>query len=215
VAAIVALIVFRIFMPYAFDGLLRFDDRWTANMNTVQQLNSGEDPGAARHPMVDRTPLVFPWINIVFWGMGLPLGLAAWIGWAWAAWQTFVTPYLRRRHGKVADWIIGVAQSRHLLIWIWITGYFVWMGSTWVKSIRYELPIYPFLSILAAAGLFAFLDWAFRARRSTVWRAISIAALAFVIVGAYSWALPSPTFIGRRRRVSLPRSGSMTACLRR
>ncbi len=45
-----------------------------------------------------------------------------------------------------ADWISGVAQSRHLLIWMWITGYFVWMGSAWVKSIRYQLPIYPFLS---------------------------------------------------------------------
>ncbi|HSD85418.1 MAG TPA: glycosyltransferase family 39 protein, partial [Anaerolineae bacterium] len=97
VAGIVALLVFRIFMPYAFDGLLRLDDRWMANMNTVQRLNSGEDPGGP--PGIqwsDRTPLVFPWINIVFWGMGLPLGLAAWIGWAWAAWQTFVTPYLKR-----------------------------------------------------------------------------------------------------------------------
>ena len=176
-------------MPYAFDGLLRFDERWTANMTTVQRLNSGEDPGGP--PGIqwsDRTPLVFPWINIVFWGMGLPLGLAAWIGWAWAAWQMFLTPYLRNRHGKIADWIIGVAQSRHLLIWIWITGYFVWMGSTWVKSIRYQLPIYPFLSILAAAALIALLDWAFRARRSTLWRALSIAIVALVIVGTYGWA---------------------------
>ena len=96
VAAIIALITFRIFMPYAFDGLLRFDERWTGNMTTAQRLNSGEDPGGP--PGVqwsDRTPLVFPWINIVFWGMGVPLGLAAWFGWAWAAWQTFLTPYLQ------------------------------------------------------------------------------------------------------------------------
>jgi YYY domain-containing protein len=189
VAAIVALIFFRIFMPYAFDGLLRFDDRWTANMNTIQRLNSGEDPGGP--PGIqwsDRTPLVFPWVNIVFWGMGLPLGLAAWISWAWATWQTYVTPYLRNRHGKVADWLSGVAQSRHLLIWIWVTGYFVWMGSTFVKSIRYQLPIYPFLSIFAAAGLVALLDRAMRTRRAVLWRAISIAVMALVVVGTYAWA---------------------------
>jgi hypothetical protein len=189
VAAIVALITFRIFMPYAFDGLLHFDERWTANMDWAQRINSGEDPGGP--PGIQwsaRTPLVFPWVNIVFWGMGLPLGLTAWIGWAWAAWQTFLTPYLKNRHGKIADWISGVAQSRHLLIWIWVTGYFVWMGSAWVKSIRYQLPIYPFLSILAAAVLIAFLEWAFRARRATLWRAVSIAVVAFVIVGAYGWA---------------------------
>lgn len=189
VAAIIALITFRIFMPYAFDDFLHFDERWTNNMTTAQRLNSGEDPGGP--PGIqwsERTPLVFPWVNIVFWGMGLPLGLAAWISWAWAAWQTFVTPYLRNRHGKIMDWISGVAQSRHLLIWLWVTGYFVWMGSAWVKSIRYQLPIYPFLSIIAAAGLIALLDWAFRARRATLWRAISIAVVAFVIVGAYGWA---------------------------
>jgi YYY domain-containing protein len=176
-------------MPYAFDGLLRFDERWSSNMAYAQKLNSGEDPGGP--PGIqwsDRTPLVFPWVNNVFWGMGLPLGLAAWIGWAWAAWQTFITPYLRNRHGRIMDWIGGVAQSRSLLIWLWVTGYFVWMGSAWVKSIRYQLPIYPFLSILAAAGLVALLDRAARARRATLWRAVSIAVTALVIIGAYGWA---------------------------
>ena len=50
------------------------------------------------------------------------------------------------------------------------------------------MPIYPFLSIFTAAGVLAFIDWAFHARRSTIWRAVSIAAAAFVIVGAYGWA---------------------------
>ncbi len=189
VAGFAALITFRLFMPYAFDGLLRFDERWSSNMSYAQKLNSGEDPGGP--PGIqwsDRTPLVFPWVNIVFWGMGVPLGLAAWIGWAWAAWQTFITPYLKNRHGKISAWLSGVAQSRHLLIWLWVAGYFLWMGSTWVKSIRYQLPIYPFLSILAAAGLVALLDRAARARRQTVWRAVSIGVIVFVIVGAYGWA---------------------------
>ena len=130
VAAIVTLITVRIFMPYAFDGLLHFDERWTNNMTYIRTLVSGEDPGGPPGiQWADRTAFVFPWINIVFWGMGVPLGLAAWLSWAWAAWQTFITPYRKNRHGKLIDWISGVAQSRHLLIWIWITGYFAWQGS--------------------------------------------------------------------------------------
>ncbi len=190
VAAIFALITFRIFMPYAFDGLWRFDERWTSNMDYARRLNSGEDPGGPPGVQwTNRPAIVFPWINIVFWGMGVPLGLTAWFSWAWAAWQTFIAPYKRNRHGKVADWLQGVAQSRHLLIWVWVGAYFVWMGTSWVKSIRYQLPIYPFMTLLAAAGLMALVDWAARrASRRALWRALSIAVLAVVVVGTYGWA---------------------------
>ena len=190
VAGFAALITFRLFMPYAFEGLLSFDPRWSGNMTYIRTLVSGEDPGGP--PGVQwtaRAPIIFPWINIVFWGMGVPLGLAAWAGWAWAAWQMLLTPYFKNRHGKFGAWFRAVVQSRHLLVWLWITGYFVWQGSQWVKSIRYQLPIYPFLSLLAAAGLWALLDWAFRARRrAALWRTLAIALTAFVIVGAYGWA---------------------------
>jgi YYY domain-containing protein len=190
VAGFAALITFRLFMPYAFEGLLSFDPRWSSNMTYIRALVSGEDPGGP--PGVQwtaRTPFIFPWINIVFWGMGLPLGLAAWTGWAWATWQTVLTPYLKNRQGKLGEWFRNVMQSRHLLVWLWVTGYFVWQGSQWVKSIRYQLPIYPFLALLAAAGLVAFLDWAFRARRfSTLWRVASVATITVVVIGAYGWA---------------------------
>jgi hypothetical protein len=190
VAGVFALIAFRIFMPYAFDGLLSFDPRWTRNMDYARRLNSGEDPGGPPGVQwTNRPAIVFPWINVVFWGLGIPLGIAAWLSWAWAAWQIFLTPYLRNRHGKVVDWIISVAQSRHLLIWIWVTGYFFWMGSSWVKSIRYQLPIYPFLTLLAAAGLMALLEWAKRrVSHAKLWRAASVAVVAVVLLGTYAWA---------------------------
>jgi YYY domain-containing protein len=190
VAGLLALLAFRIFMPYAFDGLLSFDPRWQSNMDYARRLNSGEDPGGPPGVQwTNRPALIFPWINIVFYGLGVPLGLAAWLSWVWAAWQIFLAPYLRNRHGKIVDWIIGVTQSRHLLIWIWVTGYFFWMGSSWVKSIRYQLPIYPFLTLLAAAGLIALYDWARRrVSHAQMWRAVSIAVVAVVLLGTYAWA---------------------------
>jgi hypothetical protein len=33
-------------------------------------------------------PIIFPGLNMVVWGMGLPLGVAAWVGWAVLGWQT-------------------------------------------------------------------------------------------------------------------------------
>lgn len=190
IAAVAAAIVFRIFMPYAFDGLLKFDERWSNNMNYIRTLISGEDPGGPPGVQwTDRTPIVFPLINIVFWGMGVPLGVAAWLGWAYAAWQTFITPYRKHRHGSIWDWLSEVAKSRHLLIWVWVSAYFVWQGSQWVKSIRYQLPIYPFLTLFAAAGLIALWDWARQpARRSALRRGLASASIAVVVLGAYGWA---------------------------
>ncbi|MGE0806095.1 MAG: DUF2298 domain-containing protein, partial [Burkholderiaceae bacterium] len=39
------------------------------------------------------------------------------------------------------------------LVWCWVAGYFFWMGQQWVASMRYFLPIYPALCLLAAGWL--------------------------------------------------------------
>ncbi|MFN8597566.1 MAG: glycosyltransferase family 39 protein [Anaerolineae bacterium] len=69
VATVAAVIVFRIFMPYAFDGLFKFDERWTNNMNYIRSLvSTGDDPGGPPGVQwTNRPPIVFSWINIVFW----------------------------------------------------------------------------------------------------------------------------------------------------
>ena len=69
--------------------------------------------------------------------MGLPLGLAAWAGFGWAAWRAF----------RKGEW------RAHLIPLVWTGGYFFFMGTRWVKSIRYFLPIYPFLCLLAGWAL--------------------------------------------------------------
>ena len=67
VALAIALITFRVCMPYAFDGLLSFDERWTGNMQYIQTVISGEDPGGPPGVQwTDRAPIVFPWVNMVF-----------------------------------------------------------------------------------------------------------------------------------------------------
>ncbi|MGH2522818.1 MAG: DUF2298 domain-containing protein, partial [Anaerolineales bacterium] len=77
---------------------------------------------------------------MVVWGMGLPLGLLAWAGLGWAAWRSF----------KAGD---SDAWRAHLLPLVWAGGYFLFMGTRWVKSVRYFLPIYPFMALFAAWAL--------------------------------------------------------------
>ncbi|HEY4723652.1 MAG TPA: DUF2298 domain-containing protein, partial [Anaerolineae bacterium] len=177
VACIVAVIIFRVFQPYAFDGLFSLDTRFKDNMNTISQQMTGDVSSNPDVQWTARTPIVFPWVNMVVWGLGVPLGLAAWAGWAFAAFEIL----------KGRRWLT------HLLPWVWVAGYFAWQGSQWVKSMRYLLPIYPFLILFAAVGLVALWD-RFRPRtidgrrRSMVRGLSSLALIGLVIVGTYVWA---------------------------
>jgi len=117
--------------------------------------------------------VVFPWVNMVLWGLGLPLGLAAWAGLALAAWRTV----------RYREW------AAHLLPLSWAGGYFLFMSTRFVKSIRYFLPIYPFMALLAAWLLM----WLWRRSRvtgdSVAWRAVPRAKLAQIGAAAAIWVV--------------------------
>ncbi|MCX8067730.1 MAG: DUF2298 domain-containing protein [Anaerolineae bacterium] len=145
-ALVGAFVAFRLAQPYAFMGPgffgLRLNPQWLRNMAEVRGLMSGAVDTYPGHQWTNRLPLVFPWVNMVFWGMGLPLGLAAWAGWGAAG-----IGLLRRwrREGFLA-----FLTDPILLPWLWGTGYFLYQGTQWVKSVRYLLPVYPAFVLLAA-----------------------------------------------------------------
>lgn len=143
VAGLVAVLTFRVTQPMSFRAktgnttLLTItpNQEWLDSMAVASAESSGEGGGPPGEQWTNRPALIFPWVNMVLWGMGLPLGLTAWAGFAWAAWRS-------ARPGD--DW------KMHALPLIWAGGYFLFMGTRWVKSVRYFLPIYPFLILLAA-----------------------------------------------------------------
>jgi YYY domain-containing protein len=155
---IVAFAVFRVAQPYAFGGTTLADfslsEQWRDNMRQIRLLMSGDADTPPGHQWANRTPFVFPFVNMVVWGMGLPLGIAAWVGWAFAALQ--VIRCLTSR-------VDGAAVRAHLLPVAWIGGLFLWQGMQYVQSMRYLLPIYPMLAMMAAWLLWWLVDWA-RAR---------------------------------------------------
>ena len=130
IAAVVSFIVFRIFQPYAFKGL-GINPNW---LSTMQQLTA-QSNGDADVPFAlqwARRSHLFSFTNLTVWGLGLPLGILAWLGFIWMAWR------------------ILKGGLRHVLLWGWTAIYFGWQSLAFNPTMRYQLPIYPLLCMLAA-----------------------------------------------------------------
>ncbi|MGC9469076.1 MAG: DUF2298 domain-containing protein [Anaerolineae bacterium] len=187
-AGFLAAVAFRCMQPYAFTGPgfwgLRLNPDWIATMKDIQQLMQGLRDVPFGHQWTARAPIIFPWRNMVVWGLGIPLGLAAWIGWLVVG----VDMLLRRRW-----W--------HLVPWIWATGFFAYQATQWVKSMRYLLPVYPMFALFAGWIVTQGIDrlkpplegqgrhlQAPRAWRGVLVRLLGVLAPAIVLLGAVGWA---------------------------
>lgn len=180
-SGMLAAFAFRIAQPYAFAGPgfldVRINPSWMDTMKSAQDMASGLRDAPFGHQWTARTPIVFPFINMVFWGMGLPLGIAAWVGWGLMFWQL-----VRKR-----EW-------QHLLLWIWGTIFFLYQGTLWVKSMRYLLPVYPVFTTFGAWTLVRGAQWAWEwTRLALLWRKIARGLLLIlpvgVLAGTVVWAL--------------------------
>jgi len=144
VSALVCLITFRVFQPYAFAGPGLFDfalnEQWMKTIASQRHL-SGIDADWPPAMQWARRNILFAGKNLVFWGLGIPLGLIAWCGFFWAGWR-----------------IIKGQWKSLLLLWLWVALYFSWQSSVTNPTMRYQLPIYPGLAIFASWALFRILD---------------------------------------------------------
>ena len=136
-AALVSLVTFRLFQPYAFKSFsLALNPAWLDNLASLGSLASGETDFPPGMQWANRTPVWFSFKNLVLHGMGLPLGVLAWGGWGWALARTIR-----------GDW------RRHLIPVAWTGLYFLGRSVGFVTAMRYELPVYPTLALLAAWAL--------------------------------------------------------------
>ncbi|NPV68484.1 MAG: hypothetical protein HPY64_15175 [Anaerolineae bacterium] len=177
-AALVSVVVFRLAQPYAFAGPSIFgilpNMDWWRQMQEVNRQVSGQADFPPNHQWASRIPYLFSWQNMVLWGMGLPLGLTAWVGWAAAGWQI-----LRGRR----QWM------RHLLPFCWVVVYYGWQGGGWVMTMRYYMPLYPLLALFAAWALITLVRWAWVRHGSTLLaRGGALALLSLVTVFTLVWA---------------------------
>ena len=208
-AAIVALIVFRMFQPYAANGpnfisltLPKFETnrgavnmlldvalswagginpKFADNMLYISQLVAGQQDYPPGHQWTNRPSYIFPFENMVLWGLGLPLGLAAWAGFAFALYR-----------------LIRYREWQHLLIVVWVGVTFGYTGQQWVKTMRYFLQIYPFLALLAGYFLVAIWDHASRFTHHVLRARVAAAIIALIVIGyTLFWATAFTTIYTR------------------
>ena len=130
---LITFLVFHIFQPYAFNGLFRINPHFIDSIKTLQLYSrpDGNFPPAVQ--WLSKTPLLFSLQNIVFWGLGLPIFIV------------FVISLFKTKFLKVSPFI------NFALIWLLLI--YFYQGSQFAHSMRYFLPIYPFICLLVGIYL--------------------------------------------------------------
>ncbi|MEY2818544.1 MAG: hypothetical protein RL275_2007 [Chloroflexota bacterium] len=128
------IISFRIFQPYAFDGIL-LSKQWVEGIAEQRTQATGKADLPWNLQWARRTHL-YSFENLTVWGLGLPLGILAWVGFLFMGWRILKGNY------------------HHLLLWGWTALYFGWQSMQFNPTMRYQLPIYPLLAMMAAWFIF-------------------------------------------------------------
>ncbi|MCD4673362.1 MAG: DUF2298 domain-containing protein [Anaerolineaceae bacterium] len=178
--AVVSLITFRIFQPYAFNGPGFFgfglNPDW---IETIKQLAAQTSGDVDFPPALQwaRRPIWFSGQNMILWGLGLPLGTLAWSGFIGMGWRM-----LRRNEWRI-----------HAVLWGWTAIYFTWQSFNGNPTMRYQLPVYPALAVIAAWAIFALWEWVkereVRKNIQSGWQRAAVIGLGFVVLaGTFAWA---------------------------
>ena len=128
---ICALIFAFLFMPYAFIDYVQFLSDVTA------QVRMNSDPYVFPYTLqyVGTMPYIYYLKNIFIWGLGPVISILALVG------------LLRNRSYK-----------KHALFFLFYLIYFIVIGKSAVKFMRYMLLMYPFFAIMAGYGVHVILN---------------------------------------------------------
>lgn len=149
-AGFVAIWTFRFGQPYAFADStpfsFRLNPQWTADLGFWQRAQAGSVDLPPSIQWAERTPVLFILDNLVRWGMGPGMGLAALAGLALLIARIVVA----RRWPSW--WLLGIAG--------WVLFHILLFGTSLGKAQRYLLPAYPLLAVLAGMTLDRLIAWA-------------------------------------------------------
>jgi len=129
-------LIFRFLQPHIF--LQSSWLNWRPHpqfVNNLKELQHFSDPESWFPPAVqwkNTIPVLFPLKNIIIWGLGLPLGLL------------FIIAFIKNLL------ILHRQKLSFFLVHIWILILLVYQGSQTSKTMRYFLPIYPYIAIVVA-----------------------------------------------------------------
>jgi len=180
-AAVLSFVSFRIGQPYAFNGPGFFNfginQTWWSGLQSLRAQASGavDFPPALQWA---RRPITFSGRNLVAWGLGWPLGIFTGL-----AYLGMGISILRKD-----EW------QKHLSFWVFTGLYFVWQSISWVRTMRYQVLIYPLLTLIAGWGLQRLLSACCDIRlgrykiKSSLIRVVGIVLTVVIILGTAVWA---------------------------
>lgn len=134
---IVSFLVIKVANPYIFASQNILDVRpnplFINNIKTLKAISSRESPFPPNVQWINKLPVIFPLQNLIIFGVGAPLFTIFIFG----IFQSFKTR---------SKFIFGS-------ILLWIFGFFIYQGIQTATTMRYFIPIYPFIAIFSGLGL--------------------------------------------------------------
>jgi 4-amino-4-deoxy-L-arabinose transferase-like glycosyltransferase len=139
-----------LFMPYAYLEFKKF----FADVSAQIKMNS--DPYIFPYTLqyVGTTPYLYYLKNIFWWGLGPIISVLSLLGFLLLIRQFLVSNFFKKSlklQFKIKNFLITNHQL--LITFLFYLFYFLVIGRSAVKFMRYMLPIYPFLTILAGYGI--------------------------------------------------------------
>jgi YYY domain-containing protein len=182
---VASLLLFFITTPYAFldwyraspcnipFSFLKFLDNnyFACDIGAQFDMVRGTSGLPFTQQYIDTTPYWYQIKQLSIFGLGLPLGILAWVSVAFTAGLTVA----RRNKGD-------------LLILAWVLPYLLLTGYLQVKFMRYLLPLSPFLIIMTARMLFLTRDWFAEHRPNQITLVHWGIGLLIVATGFYAFA---------------------------
>lgn len=135
-----SLLFFRLFQPYAFDSLFLPNPAFISNLKTLALFSSVNGSYPPSIQWLHRIPLLNSFSNLTIWGLGLSISLPLLI---------FSISFLFKDKFKFKF-------NLPFIIFFWSLFLFLFQGLQFTHTMRYFLPIYPFICLLFAALLFRF-----------------------------------------------------------
>jgi len=140
-AALLALAAFFVTTPYAFLDFGTFVSDIRAQAGMARE--AGHWPFTWQY--ADTPAFWYQIRQTSVWGLGIPLGIVAWLAAPFTAWMA---------------WRGGLAQRSDLLLLASAVPAFVFLELFEVKFLRYVFPLMPFYVLMGARMLVWFVEWA-------------------------------------------------------
>jgi len=137
-----------IFMPYAFIE----HEQFTSDIQQQLKMNSNAYIFPYTLQYVGTLPYWYYMKNIILWGLGPIISIFAIVGGVYG--MRYVVYSLQIRKQKVAHTIYDILHTKYFLFILFYVLYFLIIGKSAVKFMRYMLLMYPFFAVMAGYGIY-------------------------------------------------------------